>query len=129
MKFHDYHLQGYVVSDFGRTIVLDLVYDYPGQPIFNSRIEFTDVAWYHFIHTASAIITDILATPISTVLSDHASQIFEWNRQQGVTDWPGSVEGYKRNLIGAGLSAWYIYSAVGFSGFVIGKEVRQIAEQ
>lgn len=31
MRYHDFHLAGYTVSDFGGTVTLHLIYDYPGQ--------------------------------------------------------------------------------------------------
>lgn len=125
MRFHDYHLRGYSVSEGGCTIVLDLVYDYPDQPIRESQIEFTGVWLHHFIHTSAAIITDIIETPISKLLSDHETQIKEWHRQQCVSGWHDSVEESVKKLETEGLSGWSIYSAIGFSGFVIGKDTRQ----
>jgi hypothetical protein len=59
VRFHDFHLAGYSVSDFGGTIILDLVNDYPDQPRETSRIKFADVAAYHFIHTGEALILDM----------------------------------------------------------------------
>jgi hypothetical protein len=38
MQFHDYHLRSYEVSDFGRVITLDLVYEYPGRAVRESQI-------------------------------------------------------------------------------------------
>lgn len=125
MRYHDYHLAGYSVGDFGGTIVLELVYDYPEQPVRESRIEFTGVSLYHFVHTGGAIITDISPTPIATILLEHAPQISEWVRKLGIEDWPGDIQGYEKNLQESGVSGWLIQSAVGFYGFVIGKEIRQ----
>lgn len=128
MHYHDYHLAGYSVVDFGGTIVLDLVYDYPGQPIRESRIEFTGVSLYHFVHTGGAIIVDISLTPIARILADHAPQIAEWAGNFGVEDWPGNIQGFEKNLQDSGVSGWLIQSAVGFYGFVIGKDVKQKSE-
>jgi len=36
MDFHDYHLRGYEVVEFGSVITLDLVYEYPGQVVRKS---------------------------------------------------------------------------------------------
>jgi len=51
MDFHDYHLRGYEVAEFGSVITLDLVYEYPGQVVRKSRIRFEGVKLYHFVHT------------------------------------------------------------------------------
>ena len=125
LRYHDYHLKGYRVSDFGNTIALDLIYDYPGHPLDESTIEFTDVILYHFIHTTGAIIIDIDVTPISKVLSDHAEEITAWDHQLGVAKWPGTIQGYENYLTSSGYLGWYIESAIGFQGFVIGKAVTQ----
>ena len=127
MNYHDYHLRGYSISDFGETVVLDLIYDYPDQTVKESQIEFSGVALYHFIHTSGAIITEICPCPLTTILSEYSSQIPEWDRLQSVADWPNSVGKYKTKLEEDGLSAWRIESAIGFHGFVIGKEATQKA--
>lgn len=44
MRYHDFHLRGYSVSDFGAHIELDLVYDYPDCEKVESRITFSGVA-------------------------------------------------------------------------------------
>ncbi len=83
MRFHDFHLAGYTVSDFGGTIVFDLVYDYPRQPPETSRIKFSDVAAYHFIHTGGAIILDIAELPLAELLQQVGDQLAEWWRLHG----------------------------------------------
>jgi hypothetical protein len=128
MRYHDYHLAGYSVLDFGGTIILDLVYNYPGQPIRESQIEFTGVSLYHFVHTGAAIITDISPTPIATILSDHASEISERARRIGLEGWPDNMPGYEKNLQDSGVLGWSIESALGLYGFVIGKKVKQKSE-
>lgn len=128
MRYHDYHLAGYSVLDFGGTIVLDLIYDYPGQPIQESQIEFTGVSLYHFVHTGAAIIVDISPTPIATILSKYGSKISDWAGKIGLPDWPGNLPGYEKKLQDSGVSGWIIESAVGFYGFVICAEVKQKSE-
>lgn len=128
MNYHDYHLRSYSVSDFGRSVVLNLVYDYPDQPIRQSTIIFSGVVLYHFVHTAKAIITEIESIAIETILSEYSSQIPEWNRLHSVTAWAGSFEKYKKKLEEAGMLAWKINSAIGFHGFVIGKKISQSVE-
>lgn len=128
MNFHDYQLRGYSVMDFGDTIVLDLVYEYPDQLIRESKIEFSGVSLYHFTHTAGAIITDITPCPIERILSEYSSQIPEWHRLQSVTDWPGSLDKFILHLEKDGMSGWQIESAIGFEGFIIGKQATQKTE-
>lgn len=128
MKYHDYHLRGYSVDEFGETIVFDLVYDYPGRPIRQSKVQFSGVALYHFVHTAGSIITDIRSCPIETLLSEYSTQIPKWNQLQSVTDWNGSFAPYKQKLEEKGLSGWKIDSAIGFHGFILAKEIIQKTE-
>jgi hypothetical protein len=78
VRFHDFHLAGYTVSDFGGTIMLELVYDYPDQPRETSRIKFSDVAAYHFIHTEGAIIVDIAQISIPELMDHIGGQLAEW---------------------------------------------------
>ena len=59
MRYHDFHLREYHVSDFGKRITLHLVYDYEAKPREESHIEFCEVALYNFTHTGGAIITDV----------------------------------------------------------------------
>lgn len=125
MIYHDYHLAGYSVSDFGGTIVLDLIYDYPNEPKLESKIEFIEVALYHFVHTGGAIISNILPTPVGRLLSDHSAQISEWNRKHSVPGWTDNLNGYEDHLAGLGLSGWTIESSIGFQGFLFAKAVRQ----
>jgi len=62
MRYHDFHLKGYAATKFGTDILLELLYDYPGQPVGTSWIHFSDVEAYHFIHTGGAIITEIMVS-------------------------------------------------------------------
>lgn len=123
MRFHDFHLAGYTVTDFGGTIALDLVYDYPDQPRETSRIKFSDVAAYHFVHTGGAIITDIDEIPVPHLLEKVGDQLAEWNRMHGLLHWDADREQYAATLKEKGYRAWTIESAVGFEGFVIAKSV------
>lgn len=43
MKFHDYHLESYKVSERGEKIEFNLVYEYPGKETDDSQINFTKV--------------------------------------------------------------------------------------
>jgi hypothetical protein len=124
VRFHDFHLAGYTVSDFGGTIVLDLVYDYPNRPQEKSRIKFSNVAAYHFIHTGGSIILDIAELPLAELLQQVGDQVAEWWRLHGgFAHWCDDRATYLATLEHEGYHAWTIDSAVGFEGFVIAKSV------
>ena len=75
LRFHDYHLQKYEVSDHGKTAKLYLGFGYPGKETDFSEITFTEVAIYHFVHTAYSIITDIENVPISTLFENERDNL------------------------------------------------------
>lgn len=127
MRYHDFHLREYRVSDFGRSITLDLVLDYAGRPREESQIQFSDVILYNFTHTGGAIITDIEEADFESLLGDVGAALVDWNRWHGVSGWRDSLENYRDFLNAEGYKAWRIAAAIGFSGFVIGKSVGQIA--
>jgi hypothetical protein len=125
MKYHDFHLTGYSVSDFGGTIVLHLVWDYPGQPRDTSRITFSDVSAYHFVHTGGAIITDIDEVPLSQLIAEVGPLLAEWWRLHGgYAHWSDEPAKYIEILEATGHRGWTIGSAIGFEGFVIAKSVQ-----
>ena len=124
MRFHDFHLAAYTVSDYGATIVLELVYDYPEKARETSRIKFSDVATYHFIHTGGAIILDIAELPLPELLQQIGDQLAEWwQLHGGYAHWSDDRAKYLATLEQGGYHAWVIASAVGFEGFVIAKSV------
>jgi hypothetical protein len=124
MRFHDFHLAAYSVSDFGATIVLDLVYDHPEQHREISHIKFSDVAAYHFIHTGGAIILDIAEIPVATLINGIGDELSEWWRLHGgYIHWREDRLEYVATLEEKGYRAWTIGSAVGFEGFVVAKAV------
>jgi hypothetical protein len=130
VRFHDFHLSGYEVADFGGTIVLDLVYDYADQPRETSHIRFSDVAAYHFIHTGGAIILDIAEVPLSEFVKRIGDQLAEWCRLHGgFVHWSDDREKYIETLDHEGYHSWTIDSAVGFEGFVIAKIAEQIESE
>src|SRR5687768_702261 len=108
MRYHDFHLREYRVSDFGKRITLDVVYDYAGKSKEESQIEFADVALYNFTHTGSAVITDIDETSLSDLLSEVGETLREWHRQHGVTGWRDNLENYRKDLESAGHKAWRV---------------------
>jgi hypothetical protein len=123
MRFHDYHLSKYEVSDYGETVTFHLVYDYPGRARDVSCISFMDVTLYHFIHASAAIILDIEEISIPNLLNESGSEIAEWSRMYGVGLWKDSLQNYSLQLQSEGYKAWRIESSIGFYGFVIGKAV------
>jgi hypothetical protein len=48
--------------------------------------------------------------------------------QPGLAHWVAEGGNFAQRLEEAGLRVWQIYSAIGFSGFVIGKRVNQLAD-
>ena len=127
MRYHDFHLREYRVSDFGKHITLDLVYDYPGKPKEESQIEFADVALYNFTHTGGAIITHIEESGLSDLFREVGASLTDWNHQHGVTGWRDNLENYRKSLESSGHKAWRVVSAIGFYGFVVAQSVHQVA--
>lgn len=123
MRFHDYHLSKYEVSDYGETVTFHLIFDYSWQEKDESRISFTGVALYHFIHVSTAIILDIEEISIADLLKEWGGEIAEWNRLYGVGLWKDSLQNYNLKLQSEGYKAWRIESSIGFYGFVIAKAV------
>jgi hypothetical protein len=128
MRYHDYHLSGYSVTDFGDKITLHLVYDYPGQSKRESHIEFSGVACYRFVHTGGAIITDITEEPVAHLVKKEEEFLSSSAAKHGLSFWRSDAADYIRRLEAEGRKAWRIASAVGFSGFVIGSAIIQIEE-
>ena len=125
LKYHDFHLESYLVSDFGNKITLHLVFDYPNRPKEKSSIEFTDVVAYHFIHTGGAIIIDIDEIPLTELLEKVGGNLSEWFRQHGgLNFFDKDLSVYKTKLENEGYKSWSIGSAIGFEGFVIAKNVK-----
>lgn len=123
MKYHDYHLESYEVSEFGESITLNLVYAYPGYEVDKSRIAFKGVAFHHFINTTGSIITGIEELSVEALLSKHSTQITEWSRVYGVRYWRSDMASYISYLKDNAFKSWEITSAIGFYGFVIAKEI------
>jgi hypothetical protein len=127
VKYHDHHLRSYLVSDYGKTITLDLVLDDPRlfKEDRESKIEFSDVAAYNFIHTGRAIITDITETPLSKISKEVESDLVEYSCQHGgAINFVGDLEASKAKLEKDGYKLWTIWSAIGFGGIIIAKSVK-----
>ncbi len=123
MKYHDFHIDKYEISDRGKTIKFHLVYGYAGEETDTSDITFSDVALYNFVHTDNAIITDIYEAKPSELINERSSEITGWNRMHRVNLWEKDASTYGKNLESLGYKAWHIESAIGFYGFVIAKEI------
>ncbi len=123
MKYHDFTLHGYTVSEMGETISLQLVYEHQNDKNEDSLIKFTRVALYNFTHVSGTIITDIEETRIDTLVLEREEELCEWNRMYGVKYWQKDSRSYIEALIADGYRAWEITSAIGFYGFVIAKNV------
>jgi hypothetical protein len=123
LRYHDFHLRGYSVSDHGQSIELDLVYDYPDEPVECSRITFSGVASYSFVHTDGAIITNILEVPVASLVADEESFFTENSTLYGVRFWQSDLAHYVTTLQERGFRAWEIISAMGFHGFVIAETI------
>ncbi len=124
MKYHDFHLQGYEVTEKGKTITFHLLYDYPDAEKEESNIKFNDVVLYNFTHTSGAIITDIEEVDVSGLVHGIWNEIKEWNRMYGVSYWEADIENYISSLKNTGFKAWEITSAIGFYGFLIAKNIK-----
>ncbi len=123
MRYHDYHLDKYEVSNRGEIITFHLVYEYAGEETNHSTITFSDVTLYNFTHTAGAIITDIYEERIRDFVSKWGEELKEWNRLYGVTLFNDSLDNYANTLESEGYRTWFIESAIGFFGFVIAKAI------
>lgn len=127
MKYHDFHLRGYSVKDFGARIVLDLVFDYPDRKKEESRIEFRDVACYSFDHACGAIITDIEELNVATLAREEEQKLAYFARQHGLKHWKTGISDYIAAIQKEQLRGWRIDSAIGFSGFVIARSLEASA--
>ena len=123
MKYHDYHLRGYAVENFGTRVVLDLVYDYPDTDKQESRIEFSDVACYFFQHTTGAIITDIEKLDVATLVKEEEQLLVSFAHQYGLKYWNKDISDYVDTLQKEQFFGWRIESAIGFDGFVIARTI------
>ena len=124
MKYHDFHLRSYVVSDFGKRITLDLVSDLSSAPEV-STIEFTDVIAYRFVHTGGSIIIDISEDTFLRATNETLLSFSEaMNSLGGLSFREADGAGYQRRFEEMGYRTWTIISAIGFVGFVVCKTVR-----
>ncbi|MFT5445993.1 MAG: hypothetical protein ACI9DC_001155 [Gammaproteobacteria bacterium] len=126
MRHHDFHLEGYEVSDHGKKILLRLHSSLDNPKPETSLSRFSDVAMYDFEHTDGAIITNIKEVELGKTLAESEVMFRAQAAQSGLRDWKADFSGYKRYLEDAGYKAWHIDSAIGFSGLVIAREAVQL---
>lgn len=126
MRYHDFHLRGYSVEDFGSRIVLDLVFDSPDRKTEESRIEFRDVVCYSFEHSAGAIITDINEVNVSALAREEEPKLAHFAKH-GLEHWRTDISDDIATLERERLRGWRIESAIGFSGFIIAGSVEASA--
>ena len=125
MQYHDYHLRGYTVSEFGTKLTLHLTWNYPAENRADSFIDFMQVACYHFSHTHGTVLTDIDEKPLETILKEEEKFLTNAAQQDGVRFWETDFSTYLDRLKGEGYKAWRIESAIGFTGFVVAKSAQQ----
>jgi len=126
MKYHDYQLEGYSVREYGAQITLHLVYDYSGAPKDRSDIEFSNVLIYNFTHTGGAVITALYEVSLATLVNEKKADLDDWQSNHGgLVLWNSDAKTYGDKLEAEGYRAWRIDSAIGFAGFIIGKDIKQ----
>lgn len=126
MEYHDWHLSGYSVTDFGQNIILHLAWNYPDSDYRENHIEFSDVAAYHFLHTDGTILTVLKEFHVSSFIDDHEDYFKTTAQQQGLRYWDGDFTKYKQHIVGQNYKSWGILSAIGFEGFIMAKSVQEI---
>ena len=125
MNYHDWHLAGYSVSDYGTRIALHLSWDYPSEEKKQNDIQFTDVAAYHFTHSGGAIITDIDERPIGDYTEYESEFIQTTHTQMGLRYFQKDLATYLNYLQKEAFRYWTIGSAIGFSGFIVAKNIEE----
>lgn len=120
--YHDFHLRGYTVGDYGGLIILDLISG--SEPERSTTLEFRGVESYRFLHTGGAIITYILKVPFMDAIRETGSDFVQDLRQHGgLTVAYDSNEEYGLHFAKEGLHTWLIHSAIGFIGMVVARSL------
>jgi hypothetical protein len=122
LLFHDFTLRSYEVSDYGRTITLDLLTAW--EPVLYSKLQFRDVESYRFTHTGGAILIDIDEVPFVEAVRELGIDFAAELRQHGGlhVSFPTDSE-YGRHFAAGGYKTWLIASAIGFLGMVVAKNL------
>jgi hypothetical protein len=125
VRYHDFHLTGYSVRNYGSELVLHLELPLGGDD--ESHVRFADVEAYHFVHTGGAIIVDILEIPLAELLDSDWNQLAErWRLHGAIPHWDDDRAKYQATLEGHSYRAWDIGSAIDFGGFVIAKSIEDV---
>jgi hypothetical protein len=120
--YHDFHLRGYTVGDYGGSIVLDLISG--SEPVRTTHLEFGGVESYRFLHTGGAIITYILKVPFMDAIRETGYDFVRDFRQHGgLSVACDSNEEYGLHFDSEGLHTWLIHSAIGFIGMVVARSL------
>ena len=122
IPFHDYHLRGYTVGEYGRLVTLDLRSGSEPEP--TTTIHFTEVETYRFLHTGGAIITYMMEVPFREAVREMKLNFPEDFRLHGgmSVSFPTNEE-YGEHFVREGFKTWLILSAIGFAGVIVGKYI------
>lgn len=125
MKFHDYHLREYSVTDHGRTITLELVESLaPGADV--SIIRFSEVIVYHFTHLGGAIITDLFETTFLDAAKETGFDLSKIQAKLGGLPFAADDNSAcQRHFTENHVKTWLLISAIGFTGLIVAKDLRQ----
>jgi hypothetical protein len=126
--YHDFHLRGYSVRDYGGSIILDLISG--SDPERFTLLEFGGVESYRFLHTGAAIITYILKVPFMDAIRETRSDFVKDFRQHGgLSVACDTNEEYGLHFDSEGLHTWLILSAIGFVGMVVARSLESTPAQ
>lgn len=126
--YHDFHLRGYTVGDYGASIVFHLVSG--SEPKRSTLLEFAGVESYRFLHTGGAIITYILKVPFMHAIRETGFDFVRDFRQHGgLSVACESNEEYGLHFDREGLHTWLIHSAIGFIGMVVARSLESTQAQ
>jgi hypothetical protein len=126
--YHDFHLRGYTVGDYGGSIVLDLVSG--TEPERCTLLEFGGVESYRFLHTGGAIITYILKVPFMDAIRETGYDFArDFCQHGGLSVACDSNEEYGLHFARQGLHTWLIQSAIGFIGMVVAQSLKSTQAQ
>lgn len=118
--YHDFHLRGYAVRDYGQSIILDLTSG--SEPERTTLLTFSGVESYRFLHTGGAIVTCILKVPFMEAVREIGADFStEFRRHGGLSVSFECNEEYGAYFEKEGLHTWLILSAIGFAGMIVAR--------
>ena len=87
-------------------------------------IRFSGVLGYRFRDALGSVLSDLEERQISDLLTENEIEMAESHRSSGIPKfWRDSKDKTLAELDGA--KAWELSSAIGFEGYVVGKELRE----